>query len=735
MVHGCRFHHRTASRPRDPLMASDGMSGLRLPDATKAVVWRIFGPGASPLRDRSTYELIEPIISKYVAAADQDRAIAEVRGWFESHGDRHWLKSDMREAVAALILEGIGSDRSETAIWAIGSISADFAASYIRSHWEPEEIDSLVEAALAALEKLCGRDEVLNATQIPGFSVSDSRAKIPKDAVEQEGWLETFRHLDGIGFELVHMGLHTAAGNLIKLVVDMRPGQFEFLVKRLDHPVMQARAAYHMLAAALPLDHRKTLQWIAKNSCDALVALAIVHTLNTVNRLDQDIRSAEHSDAVHHNWSTELRPPRDDLDAAAAGLLTGLVDRLAVLDPLVCARWIGELLSHAPYVLYGHGDSGKPPRRIEQLERACTELLVRLVRQAWSDDLLGALRDGLCLTPRATWTRHLAEVAWALRDVAAARATEIARATLDEDERHIAEELERNHLFLNWDNWQDREWISGLGIALALSCETLDLPKWVAARCRVLPLSVWDADDEEHYGDFSTADRAAQHWFLVAFHAIAPQRELGRKIDPASVRALVESLWTHCHFVGQYRRGHRPEVSIAVELAARYAIEFGEPSDTWLLNQARAPGVGPLALWVLIHQRMLKRAREGRTDAHYDEMITAEFARIASDRFGDGRRFNLEALRFWGKLWLLLGAIDEAEQTARAILAFPLRNGDRAAKILALRLFALVVSKRKPIPEIENYTASLYNQLWPGYTLSEERETRQQIDDLLGRSG
>ena len=136
MVYGCRLHHRTASRPRDPLMACDGTPGLRLPDAAKAVVWRIFGSGESPLTGRTTYELIEPIIKRYVAAADQDLAIAQICNWFESHGERRWLKSDMGEAVAALILEEVRSERSETAIWAVGSINADFAASYIRSCWE-----------------------------------------------------------------------------------------------------------------------------------------------------------------------------------------------------------------------------------------------------------------------------------------------------------------------------------------------------------------------------------------------------------------------------------------------------------------------------------------------------------------------------------------------------------------------------------------------------------------------
>ena len=712
-------------------MAGDVTPGLRLPDAAKAVVWRIFGSGESPLTGRSTYELIAPVIRKHLASTDQERAIAGIRGWFESHGDRHWLKSEVREPVGVLILEEVRSERSETATWAVGSISADFAASFIRSRWELKEIDSFVDDACAALEKLCDRDEVVDATHIAGFPGLDSNIKVPKDGVKRKGGLETFWHLDNHGFELVLMGLHHAVGNLIALVIELRPERFESLVGKLDHPVMQARAAYHMLAASLPLDHRKTLQWIAESSCDALVALAIVHTLNTVNRLDQDIRSAEHLDVDQYDWSTELRPPRDDLDTAATDLLTGLVDRLAELDPPICARWIGELLSQAPYVLHLHGDQEKPPR-VGHLESACTELLARLVRQSWSDDLLGALRDGLCLTPRTTWTRHMAEVAWTLRDVAPARAAEIARATLEEDERHIAEELERNHLFLHWNAWHDREWISGLGSALALSCEDLDLPKWVSARCRALPLSVWNA--EERYGDFSTADRAAQHWFLVAFHAIPHQRELGRKVDPAAVCALAELLWTHCHFVGQYLH-HHPEASIAAEFAARSAAEFGEPGDRWLLNQARAPGVGPRALWGLIDQRVRKRAREGGTDVRYDEMIATEFVRIASDRFGDGRQFDLEALRFWGRLWLSLGVIDKAEQTARAIAAFPLRHDDRDDKILALRLFALVASKRGPTPTVKDYITSLYNQLWPGYTLNEEREVRQQIDDLLGRSG
>ena len=204
-------------------------------------------------------------------------------------------------------------------------------------------------------------------------------------------------------------------------------------------------------------------------------------------------------------------------------------------------------------------------------------------------------------------------------------------------------------------------------------------------------------------------------------------------IDPDVVRTLAENLWDHCRFAGQHLPGH-PAALVASELAARFAAEFGEPNDAWLLDRARHLGVGPLALWALIDQRRLKNSREGGTDAQYDQMITTELVRVASDRFGDGVQFDLETLRSWGQLWLLLDATDEAEQTAIAICAFPLREHDRVYKILVLKLFALVASKRKLAPEIEGYVASLYRQLWPGYTTSEELEAREQIDELLKQS-
>ena len=157
------------------------MTNLSLPDEAKAVVWRIFGSGASPMKKRSTYDLIEPIIKERAANADPDWVINEIRGWFDSHGDRRWLKSQMEEPVAALILEGIGTGRGEIAIWAVGSMDAELAARLIRSCWSIGEIDSFAEAALLTLKKLCDADEVLDAASIT--RLDSTKARIPKSAV------------------------------------------------------------------------------------------------------------------------------------------------------------------------------------------------------------------------------------------------------------------------------------------------------------------------------------------------------------------------------------------------------------------------------------------------------------------------------------------------------------------------------------------------------------------------
>ena len=710
-------------------MNMESMQGTSITDETRTVIWRIFAAGASPLTARSPYELIAPIASKHLKSKDVEPLIGEIRGWFESHGDRHWLKPDMREPVAAMILEGVRTANEEAQTWAVGSIDAEVATPIVRSLWSCEQIDSLVERALGILQNLCNRDHVLDPSRLErSYSTTDVR--LPKEEIEREGRLETFWQIHSHGFDLVHGALYPAIGNLLQLIVELRPEQFESFIEKLDHPVVQARAAYHMVAATRHLDHRATLRWIGRGSCDGLIALAITHTLDTVNRLDDEIQFADRAGTDEYPLSTELRPPRDDLDAAAASLLDGLVDRLALLDPPACAGWVGELLGAATYVLHRHHNH-EIPRRVSQLERKCTQLCERLFREQWTANLLPDLIAGLRHTPRIIWPRHLAKIAWEIRDADPARAVEIAGRALDEHERLIAAELERGHVFLEWPDWDHRKWLSGLAVALVLSRKELDLPCWARTQCRSLALSVWDA--EADYTAFSTADRVVRHWFLVALHAIPILMELGRPANPAAVRALAESLWAHCTFAGTHLHT-LPGASVAAEQASRYAIEYGTPSDVWLLEQARNPDVGPRSLWALADQRAQKNTREGGPELRDDQVIAGGFTRIASDRFGNGRQFDLETLQFWGLLWLLLGTADEAEKTATAIFSFPLRAHDRRYKILGLKLLAMAGAVRPPSPALADFAASLYKQLWPGYTLPEERTDREQIDEMLKRS-
>ena len=146
---------REGDRPMIPTTAQESC----LTEETKAVIWRIFGEGASPQTQRSPYQLIEPVLKKRLSSNVAGPTIAAVRAWFESHGDRQWIKADVSETVATMILEGIGAARGETEIWAVGSIDAKVTVQIIRSLWSAEEIDSFVESAIS----LAGRVQQVGA--------------------------------------------------------------------------------------------------------------------------------------------------------------------------------------------------------------------------------------------------------------------------------------------------------------------------------------------------------------------------------------------------------------------------------------------------------------------------------------------------------------------------------------------------------------------------------------------
>ena len=386
------------------------------------------------LRDGLLTNSFRPIVESFVPVADQRAVTREIQGWFELHGSRHWLRSEMAGPVATVIVEELKAvDWSETAVWAIGFIDANLAASLIHADWPSSAIDSFVHATLETLKTACNRNRVLDASSILGSDLDVARVEIPQDAFSLEVNVETFQELLVQDLRLV-FGLHVVVGNLIDLSMMLSPNLLNCLVESIAHPVVQARAAFFAIRGARPSNHRVTLDWIRADSCAAQIAMAIVLSLETVNcldhdvRWDRDIRSVTgHADATHQ-WSTELRPSHDDLDREAENLLTGLVNSFLQLGPPECVRWVGELLGTAPSCLESQGN-GKPAR-VQQLETACIEFLVRLARQSWSSDLTESLSTGLRTTsraPRETWTRHLGAFAWELRESAPKYASQIAQ--------------------------------------------------------------------------------------------------------------------------------------------------------------------------------------------------------------------------------------------------------------------------------------------------------------------
>ena len=700
-------------------MATDFTSDPQLPTEASSTIWRIFGDGESSATQRTTYELIAPIIRSHVSPGQQDETIREIRTWFEIHGDRWWLREEKRDQVAILILDGVCEALSstrrischETAFWAVGSVKADLAERIIRSSWSSEWTDAFVSYAFDTLEKLCERDLVLDAARMR-YGVPNSRASMTP--VDRRDVLITLRQSEAYGWWLFPGIL-----NIVELLIRLDGSHFYTLFDRIDHVAVQIWAANCQIFLTGSHDHKEPLQWISKGSTDALIGLAIVHLLDSVNTLDGEFQRR-----------SVLQGEKSGLDPTASALLSHLVDRLALTEPMDCMRWLIDLLDSGMSILSSHGHGGKTPRA-EHLEKLCTQLFERLVCESWSDDVLTVLGAGLGSDPLTPRTHPLAEIAWDLREVQPEVTQQIAHLILDAYEEHMSETLDDSRtLFYNLGDWRDREWISSIGVALSLSGQEVDLSAWVAETCRELPLSAWDA--EEDPDGFLVAGRMAQFRFLVAFDAILPLAEIGRAVDPSVVLALAEKLWTHCHFVQQYTlRQH--EGTEAAEYAARVAVELGEPSDMWILDQARASYVDPRTLWSLIDQQSSKNSRERRTKTADDDEVSAELRRVASSRFRGGETSSLVKLYYIGQLWLSLDNAEEAQHTAADILALDnLGRLERTHKVLALKLLALASSELSLAPALMSEIKSLYSQLWSSsYTPSGESCDRQQIDDHL----
>ncbi len=719
-------------------MNAETNGSLNLPAEVRDLLWRIFGPGASPMRDVSAFELIETVISKRASLPrrQQTTHIAEIRGWFQTHDEHRWLAPEMREPVAQAIIDGVRADFSKTAIWAIGAVDSEIVLPILKARWSEEEIDEFCSRALNAIQQATEREKIVDPERASRYSGIDAaKVTISREAIERDGQISSFKHLGDSGWELVHHALDGTVSNLVKLLVDLRPAGFETLIAELDHPVLQALAAECFVANARRADHRAPLRWLKPGVCDAVVALAIYHTLGAINVLDEDSRSD--SVAVPRDaWRTELKPGHDDLEGAARGLIAELVHRISQLPKVPSVRWLGELLSTAPDILNGNADGAKP-QRVSELEAACAEHFSARHASGVDDDTLRAFRTGLRLTRRKTWNRHVADVAWKMRTDSRDSARMLARAALDCHSEQARTELAGGHFHFSWAYWDHRNSVDALGRALVLS-ESSHSPnhysQWVRSRCLELPLTIWDS--EERYSEFLTADRIARHWLLVGVHAAHYASEFGQPTHPEDVRTLAELTWSHCSFAKE-RGCIDADASVAVEAAARAVVELGAVEEKWLVGQAARAELCSRALWALADQCMSQNQQEHAPSEKDYADFADHFGRAAESRFGDATQYSINSLFYWARLWLLLDCHGPAEQTASAILAVTSGSRARSRKmeILVLKLLALTSARGRLHPEMERHFTETYRDLWGTFTPSNEQSARDTVDGYLRRSG
>ena len=702
-------------------MYDDESVKLSIPVAAIAAVWRIFGEGESPLTQRASYDLIEPIVRKHVRKDDQDLVISEIGDCFEIQGEQRWLKKDMRVPVAVLILDGVRDAVSypneivgqDTLFWAVGSIDPDIAAPIIRSVWCLDEIEALAEYALDILRSLSEGDNVLDANRV--VRIDSDKMKVSIKEVVRKDRLDTLRRIDHSSFYL-----YSGVANVIGLLVELDVDYFYALVERIEHLFLQASAADRMIyRCGTPYDPPPA-RWTSATASDDLVALATVHAIEQINRSDdEDARQGIAAIPENDDHTIEYR------------LLATLVDRIGLIEPIRCSARIFDLFDYGRYALRSRSSSGKP-RRIEQLDQLCIDSLVRLVKESWSGGLLVELRSGLRLNNLSPSTFVLAQVAWELRDSHPERASEICDLILELlDEKIHRAVSEEDRLYYSANDWHGRDPILGFAIALAISNPGLDYLEWLSDHCGALPLSVWDR--EENFNVFSSADRIVHFRFLIALYAIHVRKQMGADVDADAILSVAEKLWEHCHFADSVvLRG--PEEFDTAEYAARIAVIFGEPNDTWIIRQVKSPDVHLRTLFGLVDELMSDKNDGHGVGTRVSDGLVQVLAESVADRFAFLESLNLSELGYLGRVWLSLRAKDQAARTARALLAFDGMSVDRPYKILALKLlaFADTVANRDSWQVDEMH--KLYTELWATtYTPIHEKSDRLVVDAYLER--
>ena len=702
-------------------MSASDRPVIQLPAEAGQAIWRIFGDGACPFKQPTCRDLIEPAIRKQLGETPEaDQAVAEIREWFDPDGDSNDLRQEWREPVARLIIDGIrmalasadGIGNHESAFWAMGSIKLDELASIVSSSWSPEEIDEFAGYALRTLETLNGRRSIVNPQQVFGTNISGARAHPGESGLSDP--LRTFHVGRDTGYQSYRL-MYPGIASVVHLLVELRPGIVSELVDKIQNPLLQSFATFCVADRSGTADGRLPLRWIADTSSQALLALAILHTL-------EHVRESE----IASGTSATFDIGQAGDPATKSGLIADLVSGLAALGTAKGTWWLFELLNHTSF-----GPADKRPM-VELVDQLCTAALKQKALHHWSGELANELRSGLRRARFEPRGRPLANIAWEIRDEQPETAARISQMLLDEHQHRMNEALKDASQFPYLaGRWKYQDWLTALAIAVVICRWEIDPTDWVTQKCKALPLQAWDAD--EGWKDFHAADRVAQIQMTVGLYAVQLLAQAGRSVDPGKVRAFAEQVWAHVSFVGRYSDGPLEDLG-AAELAARIAAIFGEPDRKWIFKQASNPAVEPRTLLALLDQTKM------RQDPTLDDEAFEEMRKIAYRRFINPVSVNPQSAPYLADLWMLLDAPAEAAKTAEILLHYhPFQNrnasyGDRGHAVPALKMLAFAQSKGQATDDMVAVSVALYDSLWGQYTTPYEEQARQEIDLLMGQS-
>ena len=678
-------------------------------DWVAKVAWRVVGAIESPLVAPSLTHLISNVVSKYVPDNEQKRTIETINEWYETRDGLPALADHAKEEVDELVLRGAAQQLLKAApvphqdalFWAIGAVDTETAVETIQASWRQKEIDALLEYAIGVLQVLCEDSNVIDPSDALGFKVDSGKAYVNPE-YKQERIKTLYRT------QWHQSGMYQGVARVIQLVMTIGPDQFPMLVEKADHPIVQ-RWALFIVSRYLRTDRLQALDWLKGKPSEPVIAIAIVQALEDIRELGGE---AEHRGRDQRE--------REEAYATASRLLTGLVNQLAQYEPAESVRWIAELYEHRVFLLGTNRRTGIYDLG-EELEEHCIDRLVDLIRRNWDSDLREALKSNSSWGGVTQQNLPLGTVASKVYGDFPERAAEIASIVLEKHAAHNSDIMvNNNRAYYTLTESRAIKWMGGLGAALTISLPEGQTPlDWAIKQCNHLPLSAWDADD---FPDkFRLAGDVAEIQLTVAIYAVLARYEAGYVVEPEMVRNLAGKAWEHCHFLRQQETYGLDEPELD-ELAARVAVGLGNPSEEWLIIQAKNPQVGPRGLWAMVDAHIKKDG---------SPILANELGSSIAARHHDTKGTEISTLRYLAMIWQRLEAADAALETAEIMMEFHRGAMERNDYVVVMRLLVLAARHKGATSKMKRDVRSLYEYLWRNYTLDEEVETRQSADAIL----